>query len=52
MRPVTQFLPKVDLLCDVIYAVDMFKQNEILLCICYSTKKSDIGIVLGFGDIF
>ena len=30
----------------------MFKQNEILLCIPYSTKKSRIGTVVGLGNIF
>ena len=31
--------------------IDMFKQNEILLRICYSTQKSDLGTVVGLGNI-
>ena len=30
----------------------MFKQHENPLCICYSTQKSDIGTVVGLGNIF
>ena len=29
-----------------------FKQHENPLCICYSTQKSDIGTVVGLGNIF
>ena len=29
----------------------MFKQDENPLCICYSTQKSDIGTVVGLGNI-
>ena len=32
--------------------IDMFKQHEILLFICYSTQKSDIGTVVGLENIF
>ena len=33
--------------------IDMFKQHENPLCICYSTKKSDIGTpVVELGNIF
>ena len=32
--------------------IDMFKQHEILLFICYSTQKSDFGTVVGLGNIF
>ena len=31
---------------------DMFKQDEILLFICYSAQKSDIGTVVGLENIF
>ena len=30
----------------------MFKQHEILLFICYSIQKSDIGTVVGSENIF
>ena len=39
---VFQFLP----------TIDMFKQHEIPLCFCYSTQKSDIGIIVGLEKIF
>ena len=32
--------------------IDMFKPHENPLCICYSTQKSDIGTVVGLGNIF
>ena len=32
-------------------SIDMFKQHEILLLICYSTQKSDIGTVVGLENI-
>ena len=32
--------------------IDMFKQHENPLCICYSTQKSDFGTVVGLGKIF
>ena len=32
--------------------MDMFKQHENLLCICFSTQKSDIGTVVELGNIF
>ena len=32
--------------------IDMFKQHEISLWICYSTQKSDFGYVVGLGKNF
>ena len=32
--------------------IDMLKQHENPLCICYSTKKSDIGTEVGSENIF
>ena len=32
--------------------IDMFKRHEILLFICYSTQKTDIGTVVGLENIF
>ena len=32
--------------------IDMFKQHERWLCICYSTQKSDFGTVVGLDNIF
>ena len=32
--------------------IDKFKQHEILLFVCYSTQKSNIGTVVGLENIF
>ena len=32
--------------------IDMFKQHENPLCICYSSQKSDIGTVVELWNIF
>ena len=32
-------------------AIDMFKLHESLLCVCYSTKKSDFGTVVGLENM-
>ena len=37
---------------ELINGIDMFKQHEILLFICYSTQKSNIGTVVGLENIF
>ena len=34
------------------WAIDMFKQHEKALCICYSTQKSDTGTVVELWNIF
>ena len=36
----------------VMLIIDMFKQHENPLCICYSTQKSDIGTVVELGNLF
>ena len=34
------------------FFIDIFQQNEILLCIFYSTQKLDTDTVFGFDNIF